>query len=114
MTGEPVVSIIDEGPLRSALDSLFRSTSLITRLYQSVAAFTRSPPWSDARDCLVLDVQLPGMIGLDFQQELDSMDISGIMRCEGMQKQIATRRAIVCAISCRSESDRQVSSGPSR
>lgn len=76
MTVEPVVHIIDDdASLRSALDSLFRSTGLATRLYDSPAAFTQAPPPADAPGCLVLDVRLPGMSGLDFQASLADQGI---------------------------------------
>jgi FixJ family two-component response regulator len=67
--------IDDDASLRDALDSLFRSTGLSTRLYDSVAAFMASPPAREASGCLVLDVRLPGMSGLDFQQKLEELGI---------------------------------------
>jgi FixJ family two-component response regulator len=67
--------IDDDASLRDALDSLFRSTGLSTRLYDSVAAFMASAPSRDASGCLVLDVRLPGMSGLDFQQKLEELGI---------------------------------------
>lgn len=76
MTDEPVVHIIDDdASLRSALDSLFRSTGLNTRLYGSAAAFSDDPPPANTPGCLVLDVRLPGMSGLDFQQSLEGLGI---------------------------------------
>jgi FixJ family two-component response regulator len=76
MTEEAVVHIIDDdASLRSALDSLFRSTGLATRTHESVAAFMQAPPPQDAPGCLVLDVRLPGMSGLDFQQALEGHGI---------------------------------------
>lgn len=76
MTDEAVVHIIDDdASLRDALDSLFRSTGLATRTFESVAAFMQSPPPVDSPGCIVLDVRLPGMSGLDFHQGLGSMGI---------------------------------------
>jgi len=71
----PVVHIIDDdASLRSALDSLFRSTGQATRLYDSVAAFMEAPR-DDAPGCLVLDVRMPGMSGLDFQRKLEELGV---------------------------------------
>lgn len=76
MADAPIVHIIDDdASLRGALDSLFRSTGLATRLYESVAAFMETPPAAEAAGCLVLDVRLPGMSGLDFQQRLDELGV---------------------------------------
>jgi FixJ family two-component response regulator len=61
--------IDDDASLRAALDSLFRSTGLATRLYASPADFLAAPA-SEAPACLVLDVRLPGISGLDFQEQL--------------------------------------------
>lgn len=71
----PVVHIIDDdASLRGALDSLFRSTGQATRLYESVAAFLDAE-LPDAPGCLILDVRMPGMSGLDFQQKLDELGV---------------------------------------
>lgn len=76
MTEEAIVHIIDDdASLRSALDSLFRSTGLATRLYESVPAFMESPLDANTPGCLVLDVRLPGTSGLDFQQNLEGLGI---------------------------------------
>nr|WP_281722242.1 response regulator transcription factor [Nitrosomonas nitrosa] len=73
MTG--IVHIIDDDvSLREALDSLFRSTGLGTRLYESAAAFMDAEI-TDGPSCIVLDVRLPGMSGLDFQQRLSELGI---------------------------------------
>lgn len=66
--------IDDDAPLRAALDSLFRSTGLATRQYESVAAFMEAE-LPDTPGCLVLDVRLPGMSGLDFQHKLHELGV---------------------------------------
>jgi FixJ family two-component response regulator len=75
MSGEAVVYIIDDDEsLRDALDSLLRSVDLDTRVFGSAREFL------DARieekpACIVLDVRLPGMSGLDFQSQLAELGI---------------------------------------
>ncbi|WP_448664782.1 response regulator transcription factor [Sphingomonas sp. CJ20] len=59
----------DDESLRLTLDSLFRSVGWTTRMYSTARAFLETPP-CDAPACLVLDVRLPGISGLDFQQQL--------------------------------------------
>jgi FixJ family two-component response regulator len=65
-----VVYIIDDDEsLRAAIDSLLRSVGLQTRTYASAGAFlAASRP--DAAGCLILDVRLPEISGLDFQMQL--------------------------------------------
>lgn len=64
----------DDESMRLALDSLFRSVGLATRLYGSARAFLDAPR-PDEPGCLVLDVRLPGISGLEFQTHLLSLDI---------------------------------------
>jgi FixJ family two-component response regulator len=66
--------IDDDASLRQALDSLFRSVGLATRLYGSARDFLDAPR-PDAPACLVLDVRLPGLSGLDFQTKLADSEI---------------------------------------
>jgi FixJ family two-component response regulator len=71
----PVVYVIDdEAPLREALEGLFRSVGLRVELFASAQEFldNRLP---DAPSCLVLDVRLPGVSGLDFQEDLAKANI---------------------------------------
>lgn len=67
--------IDDDASLRAALDSLFRSTGLATRLYESASAFLETPP-PNAAGCIVVDVRMPGLSGLDFQQRLGEAGIA--------------------------------------
>jgi FixJ family two-component response regulator len=67
--------IDDDSTLRVALDSLFRSVGLATKCYGSVQDFIASLP-PGAAGCLVLDVRLPGLSGLDFQAQLAELGIT--------------------------------------
>lgn len=66
----PFVVIVDDDPgVRDALDSLFRSVGMATQLYGSAAEMLQADlPRSPG--CLILDVRLPGLSGLDFQDQL--------------------------------------------
>src|SRR6202050_2813557 len=64
------VFVIDDDPsMRAALEDLVSSVGLQVRLFASPQEFLQSKP-PDTLGCLVLDVRLPGMSGLTFQQEL--------------------------------------------
>ncbi|MEQ8176915.1 MAG: response regulator transcription factor [Amphiplicatus sp.] len=70
----PFIHVIDDDQsLRTALDSLFRSVGHIVRTYSSAQEFVSS--FEDAPGCLVLDVRLPGISGLDFQSQLESLGV---------------------------------------
>ena len=65
-----VAFVIDDDPsMQRSLDTLLRSVGLDVRLFSSAQEFMRAER-PDAPGCLVLDVRLPGMSGLAFQQEL--------------------------------------------
>jgi FixJ family two-component response regulator len=66
--------IDDDESLRAALDSLFRSVGLACQRHGSVADFLAATR-PDVPGCLVLDVRMPGMSGLDFQDRLDELGI---------------------------------------
>ena len=66
----PTVFVIDDDEdMRSALGNLFASVGHAVELFGSTAEFLDKAP-ADAPGCLVLDVRLPGMSGLDFQTKL--------------------------------------------
>ncbi|MBV8918694.1 response regulator transcription factor [Bradyrhizobium sp.] len=75
MQDDSIVFVIDdEQAIREALDSLFRSAGVRAMSFASVADFLGSER-PDAPACLVLDVRLPGLNGLDFHGEMDELGI---------------------------------------
>ena len=71
----PVVLVVDDDPsLREALGRLFRSVDLESRLFSSVAELLLHK-FPDVPCCLVLDIRLPGVSGLDFQTQLANSKI---------------------------------------
>ena len=65
-----VAFVIDDDPsMRRSLDTLLRSVGLDVHVFTSAQEFMGAVR-PDAPGCLVLDVRLPGMSGLAFQQEL--------------------------------------------
>jgi FixJ family two-component response regulator len=71
----PVVLVVDDdADVLEALGSLFMSVGLRSELFASTAELLeRQLP--DTVSCLVLDVRLPGVSGLDFQKQLSQADI---------------------------------------
>jgi FixJ family two-component response regulator len=66
----PLVLVVDDDEaIREALGRLFRSVDLDTELYGSTAGLLERKP-SAVESCIVLDVRLPGVSGLDFQEQL--------------------------------------------
>lgn len=65
-----VVSIVDDDrSVRDGLSSLVRSIGADSHSFASALEFLESP-YVDTSDCLIADVQMPGMSGLDLQDEL--------------------------------------------
>jgi len=72
---EPIVFVVeDDESMRRALSNLFQSVGLEVELFGSASEMlqTKLP---DVASCLVLDVRLPGLSGLDFQTELANANI---------------------------------------
>jgi DNA-binding NtrC family response regulator len=71
----PFVFVVDDdASIRESLKDLIESAGLNVQTFASAQEFLASPR-SDAASCLVLDVQLPGLSGLDLQQELAKIDV---------------------------------------
>jgi FixJ family two-component response regulator len=72
---QPVVFVIDDdASLREGLSRLFRSVGLQVETFVSASEFLQHKLPEGPR-CLVLDVRLPGLSGLDFQSELAKTDV---------------------------------------
>jgi FixJ family two-component response regulator len=72
---QPIVFVVDDdAPTRQALARLFYSVQLRVEVFASAQEFLQSKR-PDVPSCLVLDVRLPGLSGLDFQTELTNADI---------------------------------------
>ena len=69
MADDPVVYVVDDDEgVRNSLESLIRSVGLSVQTFASAQEFLGTK--RKAAGCLVLDVRLPGLSGLDLQSEL--------------------------------------------
>ncbi|SDX20412.1 two component transcriptional regulator, LuxR family [Pseudomonas syringae] len=67
---EAIVYVIDDDlSVRSSLEDLLASVGLRSLLFGSTQAFLETPR-PDAPGCLILDIRMPGMSGLDFQEHM--------------------------------------------
>jgi FixJ family two-component response regulator len=67
---EPIVYVVDDDAvMREALSSLFRSVDLPVKVFSSAHELLQGT-LADRPSCLVLDIRLPGVSGLEFQGEL--------------------------------------------
>jgi FixJ family two-component response regulator len=66
----PIIYIVDDdADVREGLQNLLHSVGLRSETFSSTAALLKSK-LSDEVSCLILDVRLPGLSGLDFQAEV--------------------------------------------
>jgi FixJ family two-component response regulator len=65
----PVYIVDDDASVRDAVGRLVRSAGWEVETFASAQEFLASA-WADVPGCLILDVQLPGLSGLDLQQQL--------------------------------------------
>jgi FixJ family two-component response regulator len=72
---EPLVFVVeDDESMRRALSNLFQSVGLEVEMFGSASEMLQAK-LPDVASCLVLDVRLPGLSGLDFQAELTRANI---------------------------------------
>jgi FixJ family two-component response regulator len=70
MPGVPLISIVDdENFLRNSLENLIRSVGFRVQGFSSAEAFLNSDQVRDTA-CLILDVRMPGMSGLQLQRQI--------------------------------------------
>ena len=68
-TAALVFVVDDDGPMRASLENLLRSVGLRVESFMSAPDFLRAKR-PNVPSCLVLDVRLPGLSGLDLQHQL--------------------------------------------
>jgi FixJ family two-component response regulator len=72
---DSIVFVVDDDPsVRRAIKRLVESEGLLVELFGSAQEFLQSRR-PDAISCLVLDIRLPGITGLDFQRQLSEAGI---------------------------------------
>ena len=70
----PHVSIVDDDEsIREAISSLLRSVGLDAQVFASAEQFLKSD-YQQNVECLILDVRMPGMSGLQLQEKLVAAD----------------------------------------
>jgi FixJ family two-component response regulator len=73
---EPIVFVVDDdASVRRALTNLFQSVGLTVEVFGSAPELLQGK-LPDVASCLVLDIRLPGLSGLDFQSELVRANIN--------------------------------------
>ena len=75
MAGEGIVHVIDDDEaVRRSLDFLLRAAGLTVRTYDSAEAFLSALPQIEV-GCVITDVRMPGMSGIELLQRLDEMHV---------------------------------------
>jgi FixJ family two-component response regulator len=70
MSNLPLISVVDDDEsVRESLSGLIRSVGFGVMVFASAEEFLGSNRLLDA-DCLILDVRMPGMSGIDLQRQL--------------------------------------------
>jgi FixJ family two-component response regulator len=72
---EVVIVIDDDLSMRQAIETLLETVGLNSQAYGSAQEFLQSPPL-DVPSCLVLDVRLPGLSGLNLQRDLSERGVN--------------------------------------
>ena len=70
----PIIHVVDDDPsFRTAVTRLLRAAKYEVRCYASASEFLDSDPCANP-GCILLDLQMPGLSGLDLQQSLERME----------------------------------------
>ena len=91
----PLISIVDDDDLiRAAIQALVRSIGLSARTFASAEAFLQSAYVGETQ-CLIVDVQMPNMSGMDLQDRLSHLGVDiPIIFITGFPDEIAKARAL--------------------
>jgi FixJ family two-component response regulator len=74
MNKEPIVHIVDDdSAIRDSLELLLGTVGLDTKTYCSAEEFLNISQYS-SNDCLIVDVRMPGMTGIELQRKLSQND----------------------------------------
>jgi FixJ family two-component response regulator len=69
----PVIAVVDDDDaMREALSELLQVLALSCRTFEGAEAFLAASE-SESFDCLITDIRMPGMNGLELQQKLKSL-----------------------------------------
>jgi FixJ family two-component response regulator len=69
----PLISIVDDDDLfRTAMETLVKSLGLTARTFASAESYLQSS-WVKKTHCLITDVQMPNMSGLELQERLSHL-----------------------------------------
>jgi len=75
MTADADVHVIDDDEaVRESIDFLLRSAGLSVRTYDSATAFLEAAP-KISSGCIITDVRMPGLNGIDLLRRLQEMEI---------------------------------------
>ncbi|MHC4570797.1 MAG: response regulator transcription factor [Planctomycetota bacterium] len=73
---EPMVFVVDDdNSVRKALERLIRSVGMKVETFETAKEFLLRPQY-EGPSCLVLDIRMPGLSGLDLQEELTKADLT--------------------------------------
>jgi FixJ family two-component response regulator len=102
MVKPPLVSVVDDDEsVRESLPDLLREFGFAVRAFSSAEEFLASDCVAQTR-CLILDVAMPGMSGLDLQRELTlrGQEIPIVFitasRDEGVRSRVLEQGAVEC------------------
>src|ERR1700757_1524021 len=76
MSTERIVHVIDDdGAMRESIEFLLRTAKIHARTYENAPAFLEALPRGGA-GCVITDVRMPGMSGLELLRKLKEMDVA--------------------------------------
>jgi FixJ family two-component response regulator len=79
-----IVYVVDDDKrVREALEALLRSAGRTVRTFGSAVEYLAFRRLDDTSSCLILDIDMPGMNGLELQQELSAVDAPPIIFLTG-------------------------------